>query len=219
MLKKYEEHLEIINSVVLQIAKNILSSNKIILEALKECDVSMLSNAEEKLNNISQKVVVMDNVVIKTLALFTPEATDLRHVVSFFKVSNELQRAAANTRSYIKTFEVYCNCISKDDLEKYAMPLHKSTIECLEGVIAMIECEEDEVKTNFDKVIEAEKRTDEQYNIFQSHIFSLDKKIEDFGKFTKILNVLRKNEKIADRSVDMAYLILFARIGGTLGEI
>ncbi|RXJ68537.1 PhoU family transcriptional regulator [Halarcobacter ebronensis] len=219
MLKKYATQLEDVNSGVLEIANSILNSNRMILKAFSGCKVELLKEAEESLKSISQKVADIDNIIIKTLALFGPEATDLRFVVSFFKITNELQRASSNTRSFIKSFEVYCNNISEEDTKEYAIPLHKSSLECLESAVKMIECSHDEVRENFNNVIVAEKKTDELYNQFQDYILSQDKKIEDFSKYTEILNALRKNEKIADRALDIAYLILFARVGGVLGEV
>jgi phosphate transport system protein len=219
MLKAYAQQLNVVNSEVLKIANTILESNKIILDAFDNCDTKLLDNAKAMLKDIHELSLNIDNNIIKTLALFTPEAADLRLVVSFFKITNELQRASSNTKSFIKSFETYCTTIDKQTIKKYAIPLQEATIECLENVVNMIKCDASEVREYFDKVIVAENRNDELYSAFQDYIFKQDKEIEDFAKFTKILNTLRKNEKIADRTVDMAYLLLFAKMGGVLGEV
>lgn len=218
MLKKYSDQLVTVNSSILEIANYILNANHIILKAFENCDVTILKDAKKLLATVPQRVLEIDNMIVKTLALFSPEATDLRLTVSFFKISNELQRASANTKGFISSFEVYCNSMDKQSIEKYALPLHKSTIQSLESVVDMMKCETDDVRENFKKVLAAEQKSDELYSIFQDYVFNLDKRVDEFPKYNKILNTLRKNEKIADRAVDMAYLILFARMGGAIGE-
>jgi phosphate transport system protein len=219
MLQNFQEQLHTINQQVIDIAKSILRANQIILDAFEECDSVILSGAKSDLKNINQRTNDIDNEIIKILALFTPEAKDLRLIVSFFKFTNELQRAASNTKSFIKTFEVYCTNIDKDSIKDYAIPLQKATVESLEAIVELLESEEDDAREYFNKVLIAENKTDEIYDDFQDFILQKDKNIEDFSKFTKILNALRKSEKIADRSVDMAYLLLFAKLGGSLGDV
>ena len=98
--------------------------------------------------------------------------------------------------------------------------MQKSTVECLAAVVEMIKTTcEDETQDNFNKVLIAESKADDFYEILQDHIIKMAPNIEDFGKFTKILSALRKSEKIADRALDIASLLLFARLGGELGTV
>jgi phosphate transport system protein len=219
MLQNFEDQLNTLNQQVIDIAKSILRANQIILDAFEECDSVILAGAKSDLKNINYRTNDIDNEIIKLLALFTPEAKDLRLIVSFFKFTNELQRASSNTKSFIKTFELYCTNIDKDSIKNYAIPLQKATVESLEAIVELLESEEDDARDYFNKVLIAENKTDEIYDNFQDFILQKDKNIEDFSKFTKILNALRKSEKIADRSVDMAYLLLFAKLGGSLGDV
>jgi len=43
-------------------------------------------------------------IIIKILALHSPEAKDLREVVAYLKITNEILRASSNTRSLIRVF-------------------------------------------------------------------------------------------------------------------
>lgn len=219
MLQNYKEQLHDVNKKVVQVASSIVQANKIILQAFENCNISLLDEAKSLLKNMGQKANEIDNDIVKTLALFTPEAKDLRLMVSFFKFTNELQRAASNTKSFLKSFEVYCTSIDKESIKSYAIPLQEATVASLEGVVNMIECDNDDTQEYFNQVLVAENKTDEIYSSFQNFVLEQNKNIDDFNKFTKILNALRKSEKIADRSVDMAYLILFAKIGGLIGEV
>ncbi|RXK01129.1 hypothetical protein CRU98_01375 [Arcobacter sp. CECT 8986] len=219
MLKKYTQDLENVHDKALNIVQNILQSNIYILEALETNNLKLLEEAKNCLKSISSESTEIDNSIVKLLALETPEASDLRRVVSFFKITNEIQRTASNTKGIIKNFELCYNTLDEKYISKYTIPLQKTTIICLEGILKMAESSNDTVKENFNLVFEAQKRTDELYNLFQDNIMKENKEIEQFNQYTKVLNTFRKYDKIANRSLDIAYLIVYAKLGGVLGEV
>jgi phosphate transport system protein len=220
MLPTYANELEIVNDKISTIARNILEANRVVLNALEKHDQELLETAKEHVKNMTQKTTEIDKAIVRMLALYSPEASDLREIVSFFKITNELLRASSNTRSLIKGFAVYCTAIDLEIIEGYAIPLQRATVECVEGMVEMIEntCI-DETEEIFSRILIAEHKTDDLYELLQDNIFSNAKEIEDFAKFTKILGSLRKSEKIADRTLDIASLLLFARVGGVFGYI
>ena len=220
MLKTYSNQLDEINQKIATIAQNILEANKAILNGLQECDRKLLESAKESLKNMSSKTTDIDNTIVKILALYSPEAKDMRLIVSFFKITNELLRASSNTRSFISGLANYCLDLDETTVKEFAVPMQKSTVECLSFIVEMIKTTcADETQDMFNKVLISESKTDDLYEVLQDHIFKLAPNIEDFGKFTKILSALRKSEKIADRALDVASLLLFARVGGELGVV
>ncbi|MBU1883113.1 PhoU family transcriptional regulator [bacterium] len=220
MLKTYSNQLDDINEKIATIAENILEANRVILNGLQECDKKLLEKAKESLKNMSSKTVEIDNTIVKILALYSPEARDLRLIVSFFKITNELLRASSNTRSFISGLSNYCTELDETTVKEFAVPMQKSTVECLTAVVTMIKTTcTDETQELFNKVLISESKTDDLYELLQDNIYKQAPSIEDFGKFTKILSALRKSEKIADRALDVGSLLLYARIGGELGLI
>ncbi len=220
MLKTYSNQLDDINEKIATIAENILEANKVILNGLQECDKKLLESAKESLKNMSSKTIEIDNTIVKILALYSPEARDLRLIVSFFKITNELLRASSNTRSFISGFSNYCTELDESTVKEFAVPMQKATVECLMAIVNMIKTTcTDETQELFNKVLISESKTDDLYELLQDSIFKQAPEIEDFGKFTRILSALRKSEKIADRALDVGSLLLFARIGGELGQI
>jgi phosphate transport system protein len=220
MLAKYANELEEINSNIIEISTSIQESNEIILKALEKCDVVLLNDAKSYLSNTANKTAVIDNKIVKVLALFTPEATDLRHIISFFKVTNELQRASSNTKTYIKNFEPFCKSIDKKYVKEYAIPLQKTTIKCLNSINQMLKSDDpDEVREYFNDLLLYEKQTDDLYSTFEDFMIKNDNASENFTQYKEFLSALRKSKKIADRSADIAYLIIFAKVGGILGEV
>ena len=108
MLKTYSNQLDEINEKIVNIAESLLAANRVILNGLQECDKELLESAKNSLKNMSSKTVKIDNTIVKLLALYTPEAKDLRLIVSFLKITNELVRASSNTRSFISGLSNYC---------------------------------------------------------------------------------------------------------------
>lgn len=218
MLKDYSDKLDEINDKMLSITQDILDANKIILTGLQECNKGLLDNAKSNLKNMSTRTTEIDNSIVKILALYSPEAKDLRFAVSFFKISNELLRASSNTRTFISGLSNYCTELDETTVKEFAVPMQKSTIDCLTAVVKMIKAtSNEETQESFNNIIVSENKTDEYYELLQDNIYKKAPNIEDFGKFTKILRALRKSEKIADRALDVGNLLLFARIGGELG--
>ncbi len=218
MLKTYSNQLDEINEKIVVIANNILEANNVILNGLVECDKDLLDSAKESLKNMSSKTTEIDNNIIKMLALYSPEARDLRLVVSLFKITNELLRASSNTRSFIAGLSNYCTELDTVTVKDFAVSMQKSTVDCLITVVAMLKTTcSDETQELFNKLLIGESKTDDLYELLQESVFKQAPNIEDFGKFTKILSALRKSEKIADRSLDVGTLLLFARVGGEMG--
>ncbi|MDD2357289.1 MAG: hypothetical protein PHX13_05195 [Thiovulaceae bacterium] len=218
MLITYSNQLDEINDKIVVIAENILEANKAILNGLIECDKDLLESAKESLKNMSSKTTEIDNSIIKVLALYSPEARDLRLIVSLFKITNELLRASSNTRSFIAGLSDYCKELDVVTVKDFAVPMQKSTVDCLITVAAMLKTTcSDETQELFNKLLIGESKTDDLYELLQESVFKQAPNIEDFGKFTKILSALRKSEKIADRSLDVGTLLLFARVGGEMG--
>lgn len=220
MLKDYSDKLIEINDKMLAITQDILDANKIILAGLQECNKELLDNAKNNLKNMSLRTTDIDNSIVKILALYSPEAKDLRFAVSFFKISNELLRASSNTRTFITGLSNYCTELDETTVKDFAVPMQKSTIECLTSIVNMIKSSSnDEIQELFNQIVISENKTDEYYELLQDSIYKKAPNIDDFGKFTKILRALRKSEKIADRALDVGTLIHFARIGGKLGPL
>ena len=220
MLKTYSKQLDDINEKIVQIAQNILQSNSAILNGLMTCDKTLLEGAKESLKNMSSKTTEIDNSIIKVLALYSPEARDLRLIVSFFKITNELLRASSNTRTFISGLTNYCQELDEVTVKEFAVPMQRSTLECLNTIVMMLKTTcTDETQELYNKLLIGESKTDDLYELLQESVIKQAPNIEDFGKFTKILSALRKSEKVADRSLDVGTLLLFARVGGEMGIV
>ncbi|MFA6137526.1 MAG: PhoU domain-containing protein [Sulfurimonas sp.] len=219
MLAKYENKLLKIKESIFEIGTGLISANKLILEGFENCDIEKFNGAKSYIKNISNKTSHIDRDIITILALQSPEASDLRAMVSYLKITNELLRACANTRNFIKGFVNVCSEVDLKTINDYAIPMQKSTVEALEHAIAMINVDcVDEIQECFNKVLIAENKTDELFEMIEVNLMEQSKAVEEFGKYHKMLSALRKSEKIADRAMSIASLLLFARIGGEIHQ-
>ena len=213
----YDKELNEVKNKIKNIAGSIYYSNELILKALDNCDTKIFEQAKSKLKNISNKTNEIDNDIIKILALYSPEAKDLRQVVSYLKITNELSRASTNTRSFIKGFTEVCSFTDVNIVKEYAIPMQKSTLKAILTAKVMLDIDdEDELRDMFNDVLIQENKTADLYEIVEKSLFEQANKLENFEIFHHMLKALRKSSKIADRATSIAQLILYINIGGSL---
>ena len=96
MLKPYEIKLQSIKEEILNIGVDVIDSLELSLKALKDGNIDDLKNVDITEKKLLIKSNEIDNIIVTTLALYSPEAKDLRQLVSFLKITNELVRTGSN---------------------------------------------------------------------------------------------------------------------------
>ena len=219
MLKPYETKLINVKSEIQQIALSVIDSLELCLKALNDRRIEDLSNVEITEKKVLAKSSEIDNIIVSTLALYSPEAKDLRRLVSFLKITNELVRTAANTKDFAKNFKKsYSNDLDTAIILEYTIPLLKSALLSLKTSASIIdEHDEKQIEEKYHKVVVEESKTDDLYLMIEKNILKLIAQKLDLSKeYFDILSSLRRLEKIADRAVSIAKLLQFAQIGGDI---
>ena len=219
MLKPYEEKLKLIKSEVEKLGLDIVEALEVCLKALNERKIENLKNVEVSEKKFLVKSNEIDNLIITTLALYTPEARDLRRMVAFLKITNEIVRTAANTKDFAKMFRrSYSEDLNTDTILEYTIPLLKSALLSTKTAISIIdEQEHSKVEEKYQRVIVEESKTDDLYLMIEKNILKLITQKLDLSKeYFDLLSSLRRLEKIADRSVSIASLLQFAKLGGDI---
>lgn len=219
MLKPYEEKLKLIKSEVEKLGLDIVEALEVCLKALNERKIENLKNVEVSEKKFLIKSNEIDNLIITTLALYTPEARDLRRMVAFLKITNELTRTAANTKDFAKMFrKSYSDELDTNTILEYTIPLLKSALLSTKTAISIIdEQEHSKVEEKYQRVIVEESKTDDLYLMIEKNILKLITQKLDLSKeYFDLLSSLRRLEKIADRSVSIASLLQFAKLGGDI---
>ena len=219
MLKPYEEKLKLIKSEVEKLGLDIVEALEVCLKALNERKIENLKNVEVSEKKFLVKSNEIDNLTITTLALYTPEARDLRRMVAFLKITNEIVRTAANTKDFAKMFRrSYSEELNTNTILEYTIPLLKSALLSTKTAISIIdEQEHSKVEEKYQRVIVEESKTDDLYLMIEKNILKLITQKLDLSKeYFDLLSSLRRLEKIADRSVSIASLLQFAKLGGDI---
>ena len=219
MLKTYEDKVTTISEKICEIGNIVVKANKDALAALKNNDIDKLSDISIPVKKLILQSNEIDNLIVTTLALYSPEARDLRQMVAYLKITNELLRAGSNTKSFIKGFRrSYCEDINTSAILEYVIPLLKASTLALEITISMIENNDEKtIEENYNRVIVEDSKTDDLYSMIEKNILKLISKHLELSKdYFDLLSSFRKLEKTADRASSIANLLLFANLGGEL---
>lgn len=219
MLKPYETKLANIKEEILKIGADVIDSLELSLNALTQKNIGDLKNVEITEKKLQIKSNEIDNMIVTTLALYSPEAKDLRQLVSYLKITNELVRTGSNAKDFAKKFrKSYSDDLNTSIIIEYAIPLLRSSLLSLQTSISIIdETDSKHVEEKYHRVIVEESKTDDLYLMVEKNILKLITKNLDLSKeYFDILSSLRRLEKIADRAVSIANLLQFAQVGGDI---
>lgn len=221
MLKPYEEKLQNIKKEILTIGEIVVDGLEVAHEALKKDDMSALKNIDLSVKKLSLKSDEIDNVIVTTLALYSPEARDLRQMVSYLKITNELVRTGANVKDFAKLFKKsFSDDLNKSIILEYTIPLLKSALLSVQTSISIIEeTNEKHIEEKYHRVMVEESKNDDLYSMVEKNILKLISKNLDLSReYFDILTSLRRLEKVADRAVSIGSLLQFAKLGGGLHQ-
>jgi phosphate transport system protein len=219
MLKTYETKLKNIEEEVLKVATDVVESLELSLKALKEENINDLKNIEISEKKLQVKSNEIDNLIVSTLALYSPEAKDLRQLIAFLKITNELVRTGSNAKDFAKKFKKsYSDDLNTKMILEYAIPLLKSALLSLQTAISIVdEIDANHIEEKYHRVIVEESKTDDLYLMIEKNILKLISTNLDLSKeYFDMLSALRRLEKIADRAVSIAKLLQFAQVGGDI---
>lgn len=217
MLVTFKTNLDDITGNITNIGESLVQANELILQALQTCNTEKFNEARNSIKNITSKSDDIDNAIIKVLALFAPEAKDLRQVVAYFKITNELARACSNTRSFIRGFTDVCQDIEIKEINEYATLMQTSTVNAIKTTVKMITIDDtDELQEMYEEVLIEENKADDLYEMIERKLVEQAEGSKTFEKYHKMLRALRKSEKIANRAISVANLLVYIKIGGNI---
>ena len=219
MLKPYETKLQNIKNEISKIGVDVVESLELCLRALEDRKIDDLKNVEITEKKLLLKSNEIDNIIVTTLALYSPEAKDLRQLVSYLKITNELVRTGSNAKNFSKMFKKsYSDDLNTNMILEYTIPLLRSALLSLQTSISIIdETNPNHIEEKYHRVIVEESKTDDLYLMIEKNILKLISKNLDLSKeYFDILSSLRRLEKIADRAVSIANLLQFAQVGGDI---
>lgn len=219
MLQKYEERLIDIKKILVELGAQVAMAGERALSGMENLDVTRFESARAILKNAENIANTIDNEIVVALALFGPEAKDLRKMVAYLKITNELVKIADNIKSFSKRMIAHLQGdISLNTLHEYSVHLCKSASKAVTLAIGSIEISEKEIlEDTYRKVKVEESKSDDLYSILEKNILAdMTKTIDLSADYIQILSTMRKLERMADRSVNIVQLMIFAKVGGEM---
>ncbi len=218
MLKNYEKDLEKSKKKIISLSEDIYSALELSYEGFKDADIEKLSSAKSLLKESHDRANKIDNEIIKTLALFSPEASDLRVLIAYLKITNELSRISDYVKTHTKAIKIQIvNELHLDILRQDSFLFHQSTLKSFRAAIDSLSANEDSVDMIFRAVNVEESKCDDIFSILEKSILEQICVLpEQAGEYIVFLNSLRKLERVSDRSVNIVKLNYFAQKGGKI---
>lgn len=219
MLPRYENKLNEIRSMISALLSQIIHSSEDTLSAFENNQQALYENARNHLKNLQADANKIDNEIIKTFALFGPEADELRLLVAYLKMTNELDRIGDGMRKYAKRLEEHCKggC-DLSLITNTIIQLHKTTLHALQYIHTCLEakelCDADDL---YRTVMVEESKNDDLFSIMEKELMTLIISSGELSvEYVKVLGTLRKLERSGDRAVNIAALMLYAQNGGEM---
>lgn len=217
MLKKYDNKVREIEQMIVGLMNSIVDGNEHALAGYRKGDAAEYEKARAVLKSLEADADTIDNEIIRTFALFGPEAQELRTLVTYLKMNNELVRIGIGTRKYARRIAEHAR--SECDLAPFdnvIVQLHKSAISAMKYIReCFIDLDGCDVEENYRKVMVEESKNDDLFSILEKDIMtSIISESELSVEYVKVLGTLRKLERIGDRAVNIANLMVYAKKGG-----
>jgi phosphate transport system protein len=219
MLPRYENKLNDIRTQLSALVASITLANKETLEAFESDTDALYEDAKQHLKTVQTDANIIDSEVIKTLALYGPEADELRMLVAFLKLTNELDRVGENMKKY--NIRLQALCAGECDIKPMAQSisqLQKTTINALNYIHDYLDdMTSSDAQELFRKVSVEESKNDDLFSVIEKDLLNLISSSHDLSAdYVKVLSTLRKLERTGDRTVNIASLLLYAQQGGEL---
>ncbi len=219
MSTKYDNKIDEIRGLISTLLESIVTANQTSLKAFESHEEQDFKEVQEKLNNIAVQGDVIDNEIIKTFALFGPEAKELRTLVAYLKMTNEIVRIGEGVKKYTRRMKAHTSSdVDLTPLSSTILQLHKSTVKALQYILT---CFQDldacNIEEYYRKIMVEESKNDDMFAILEKEIMTLIIEERELSpEYVKVLGTLRKLERSCDRSVNIANLMLYAKEGGEI---
>lgn len=219
MLPRYENKLREIQTMVAEIIQKEVTANKMALEAFTQKNLDAFEAAGAHLKTVENEGNAVDNEIVKTFALFGPEAQELRALIAYLKMTNELVRIADGSKKYARRIREHMQ--GECDLapfENVIVQLHKSVVNALACIHnCVLDIQGCDVEATYRKVMVEESKNDDLFAILEKDIMNqIITEKELASEYVQVLGTMRKLERVCDRAVNVANLLMFEQKGGEL---
>lgn len=221
MLQGYIDARLSVREAVYNVLEGLAAANTEGLKALESKNVETLEKARKALKDISKETEKIDNDIVLIFAKYTPEARDLRELVSYLKITSALNRVRSNINNYLKNMQGMLAEESPQiqNLIENSLPINRCTLAAFEHTLVMFKTfdDNDKVQNLVAKIDVEYSKTDDIYTLLEKDVIEKICGADGLAEeYFNLLKYIRKNLKIIDRLDSIAQRVVFARMGGKL---
>lgn len=215
MLPNFNEKVNEIRKDIITMGTFVLSSFEESMEGIKNDDVNCFRAARDgNIKHLSYMADSVDNNIIVALALYSPEASDLRELIALLKTTNELVRIAEASKKFSKGMEetiVQGGDISH--LKPYIIELHSVS---MKSVRLVLESFREFSLDTYRAIHIEEEKSDEIFSIIQKEALKAINTESSATTYLNLIKTLKKHERVADHCENIAKLLHYAKEGGRM---
>lgn len=221
MLTNYEEARDGVAQTIHELAVTVLQAYRDLYDALVNEDGACMHTIPSGLDKVNDTAVRIDNAIVEILARFSPEGSELRRLVVYLKVVNNIVRVSDNIKSVCKRLlrmndaHVPLESFTIEKMYRCALDAYTMAIEHLSGDMEAVDFAE-----VYRRVSEKEECSDSELKRIESEMI-VRGRCEDTIPVAMIdkLHLVRKLERTGDRAVDIARLMCYAKEGGLIESV
>ena len=219
MLPRYENQIKDIQAKLAKLIAEVIEAHNIALDSYKRKDIKHFDDVKSVLKSIQTEANIIDNDIVKTFALFGPEAQELRLLITYLKMTNELIRIGEGSKKYARRMKAHCESdCNLESLSDVIIKLHSSSIAALQFIADCFnnhdECDYTDL---YRSVMVEESKCDDLHSILEKEILSrIIIEGELSIEYVKVLSTLRKLERASDHAINIAKLMLYSKEGGEI---
>ena len=210
---KYEEELALLNKRLLEMASLVESMIAKSIKALREGNMILAQEVISTDEQVNAMEIEIDNLCVKILALYQPEAKDLRTVTMIMKVNNDLERIGDHASSisrmalFMADYPPIKPLVDIPKMADKAMEMLRESLDAFirrDAELAVVVCQKDDEVDNYEPQIVRELIT-----FVMSDPSTLNRAL-------RYIYVARHIERVADLATNIAEDVYYIATGEVL---
>ena len=215
MLPNFEQKANEIRKDIVTMGEFVLSSFEESLQGIKEGNIDHLKAAREgNIKHLTYMADSVDNNIIVALALYAPEAGELREMIALLKITNELVRIAEASQKFSRGMQEIVESGSDiSSIKQYIIELHSVSIRSIKLVIEGFKSFSQET---YRAIHIEEEKSDEIFGIIQKEVLNSLNADELTATYIRLIKTIKKHERVTDHCENIAKLLHYAKEGGKI---
>ncbi len=213
-VRAFDEEIAELRSLVAQIGMACSRAVTASMTALKENDLGLAQavvDGDQEIDALERRI---DELSIQTIALRSPMADDLRHLVAIFKISSIAERIGDYAKNIAKRVAVIADDGQQLETISQLSPMAEIATKLVDDAFR---CYSDR---NVELAVSTwanDQALDDQYTLaFRSFIADMNENPHHISSVAHLLFVAKNLERIGDHATNIAELTYFAETGNQL---